>query len=82
MFLEIEETLDNTNKSYDYIVIGGGAIGAATTLGVGLTNASAATGSVTGQTLNVTAFSYDQVTGVGVVGSLCKVGVVGFGISV
>lgn len=31
MLLEIEEILDNSNKSYDYIVIGGGAIGAATT---------------------------------------------------
>ena len=42
-------------------------IGAATALGIGLTNTAAATATVTGQTLNVTAFSYNEITGVGVV---------------
>lgn len=56
-----------TGAAKEILVASASTIGAATTLGVGLTNASAATGSVTGQTLNVTAFSYDQVTGVGVV---------------
>jgi len=42
-------------------------IGAATTLGVGVTDTATATASLTGQTLNVTAFSYNEITGVGIV---------------
>jgi hypothetical protein len=42
-------------------------VGAATTLGVGSTDLSAASAYVTGQTLNVSAFNYDKDSGVGVV---------------
>jgi hypothetical protein len=42
-------------------------IGAATTLGVGITDTTNATSTLTGQTLNVTALSYDSSTGIGIV---------------
>ena len=57
----------STGSAKEILVASASTVGAATTLGVGLTNTAAATGSVTGQTLNITAFSYNEVTGVGVV---------------
>jgi len=49
-------------------------IGAATTLGVGITNVASAFAFLTGQSLNVTSLSYDQVTGVGIVTTAQKHG--------
>jgi hypothetical protein len=78
--LSLLGVLPQSNKEFNtlYRITGIGAakeikvassstVGAATTLGVGLTNTASATASLTGQSLNVTAFSYNEVTGVGVV---------------
>ena len=49
------------------LVASASTIGAATTLGIGLTNLSNASATLTGQTLNVTSLSYDSSTGIGIV---------------
>jgi hypothetical protein len=56
-----------TGAAKEIQVASASTVGAATTLGIGLTNTASATASLTGQSLNVTAFSYNEVTGVGVV---------------
>jgi len=56
-----------TGAAKEIQVASASTIGAATTLGIGLTNTAAATATLTGQALNVTALSYNEITGVGVV---------------
>ena len=56
-----------TNSDRRIFVSSASTIGAATTLGVGVANLSNATASLTGQTLNVSGFSYNSTTGIGIV---------------
>ena len=57
----------STGAAKEVLVASASTIDAATTLGIGLTNLAAATATLTGQSLNVAAFSYDATTGVGIV---------------
>ena len=57
----------STGAAKAVLVASASTIGAATTLGIGLTNLAAATATLTGQALNVTAFSYNATTGIGIV---------------
>jgi len=56
-----------TGAAKEIQVASSSTIGAATTLGIGLTNTASVTATLTGQSLNVTALSYNEITGVGVV---------------
>ena len=56
-----------TDSAKRITVSSASTIGAATTLGVGVTDTANATAILTGEVLDVTAFNYNQVTGVGVV---------------
>ena len=57
----------STGASKQIQVASASTIGAASTLGIGFTNLAAATATLTGQTLDVTGFSYNATTGVGIV---------------
>ena len=57
----------STGAAKEIQVASASTIGAATTLGVGVTDTATTTASLTGQTLNVTALSYKEITGVGIV---------------
>jgi len=57
----------STGSAKEIEVFSSSAIGAATTLGIGITDTENATSTLTGQTLNVTALSYDSSTGIGIV---------------
>jgi len=57
----------STGASKQIQVSSASTIGAASTLGIGFTNLAAATATLTGQTLDVTGFSYNATTGVGIV---------------
>lgn len=57
----------STGSAKEIEVSSSSAIGAATTLGVGITDTTNAVSVLTGQTLNVTALSYDSSTGIGIV---------------
>ena len=57
----------DTGATKQFQVASASTIGASSSAGIGLTNLAAASVHVTGQALNVTAFNYNKVTGVGVV---------------
>ena len=57
----------STGSAKEIEVSSSSTIGAATTLGVGITDTTNAVSVLTGQTLNVTALSYDSSTGIGIV---------------
>jgi len=57
----------STGAAKEIQVASASTIGAATTLGVGVTDTATATAILTGQTSNVTALSYNEVTGIGIV---------------
>ena len=57
----------STTSAKEIQVASSSAIGAATTLGIGLTNLASATATLTGKTLDVTAFNYNATTGIGIV---------------
>jgi len=57
----------STGSAKEIEVSSSSTIGAATTLGVGITDTTNAVSILTGQTLNVTALSYDSSTGIGIV---------------
>ena len=56
-----------TGKTKEIIVQSSATIGAATTLGIGVTNSEKSSFILTGQSLNVTAFNYNATTGIGIV---------------
>jgi len=56
-----------TDSAKEITVSSASTIGAATTLGVGITNLASASVTLTGQSLDVTGFTYNAITGVGVV---------------
>ena len=57
----------STGAAKKVLVASASTIGAATTLGIGLTNLASATATLTGQALNVAALSYNATTGIGIV---------------
>ena len=78
--LSVEGITPDSNDSYNQLyritavpsptkitVASASTVGAATTLGVGVTDTSAATAYLTGQSLNVSAFSFNATTDIGIV---------------